>query len=41
MQFDAKRDGYFQVFPQLDFDHGSKSDVKLSADLAIGVRYRF
>lgn len=41
MHFDAKWDGYFQVHPELDFDHGSRSDVKLSADLAIGVRYRF
>jgi hypothetical protein len=41
MNFDAKWDGYFQVHPELDFDHGSRSDVKLSADLSIGVRYRF
>ena len=41
MSFDSRWDGYFQVFPELDFDHGSKSDVKLSADLAVGVRYRF
>ena len=41
MPFDAKWDGYFQVSPELDFDHGSRSDVKLSADLSIGVRYRF
>lgn len=41
MPFDSKWDGYFQVFPELDFDHGSRSDVKFSADLAIGVRYRF
>lgn len=41
MSFNSQLDGYFQVHPELDFDHGSRSDVKLSADLAIGVRYRF
>ncbi len=41
MSFNSQLDGYFQVQPELDFDHGSRSDVKLSADLAIGVRYRF
>lgn len=41
MPFDAKWDGYFQVFPELDFDHGSRSDVKLGVDLSIGIRYRF
>lgn len=41
MSFNPQWDGYFQVFPELDFDHGSRSDVKLSADLAIGFRFRF
>ena len=41
MNFNREWDGYFQAFPKLDFDHGSRSDVKLSADLSIGVRYRF
>jgi len=41
MSFNSQLDGYFQVQPELDFDHGSRSDVKLSAVLAIGVRYRF
>ena len=41
MPFSAKWDGYFQVFPELDFDHGNNSDTNFSANAAIGVRYRF
>ncbi|WP_114327325.1 hypothetical protein [Candidatus Colwellia aromaticivorans] len=41
MAFNSKWDGYFQVYPELDFDHGNNSDTKFSADLSIGVRYRF
>lgn len=39
--FNTQWDGYFQVHPELDFDHGSRSDVKLTADAAFGVRVRF
>lgn len=41
MNFNPKWDAYFQVHPELDFDHGNTSDVKFSADLSIGFRYRF
>jgi len=41
MAFNAKWDAYFQVHPELDFDHGKNSDTNFSAAAAIGVRYRF
>lgn len=41
MNFSPKWDAYFQVHPELDFDHGSDGDIKFGIDAAIGVRYSF
>lgn len=41
MFFAPEWDGYFQVQPELDFDHGNNSDANFSADFSLGVRFRF
>ena len=41
LPFNSQWDSYLQVHPELDFDHGSHSDVKFGIDAAIGVRYSF
>ena len=41
MSFNKQWDGYFQIHPELDFDHGADSDTDFGVDAAIGVRYRF
>lgn len=41
MAFNSKWDGYFQVHPQFDFDHGKNSETDFGVDAAVGVRYRF
>lgn len=41
MAFNSKWDAYFQVHPELDFDHGAASETKFGIDAGLGVRYRF
>lgn len=41
MSFNSQWDGYFQVHPELDFDHGKLGEREFSIDLSLGVRFQF
>ena len=41
MSFNSQWDGYIQVHPELDFDHGKLGEREFGVDLSLGVRYRF